>query len=77
MRQQRPRIHLPYCLEMEAKGPLRAEVVSGSVGGVVGGPVGDPDGVAPQLKVASLSVPAERKSTKPGWLVVMVLLIQA
>ena len=31
----------------------------------------------PHLKVESLSVPAERKSTKPGWLVVMILRIHA
>ena len=33
--------------------------------------------VVPHLKVESLSVPAERKSTKPGWLVVMILRIHA
>ena len=54
---------------METKGHLRA--------GAVGEAVTGPDGGSPQLKVASLLIPADRKSTKPGWLVVMIPLIQA
>ncbi|CAL8404553.1 unnamed protein product [Boreogadus saida] len=49
-----------------------------------GRPRGNPTGArpklrpwSPQLKVASLLIPADRKSTKPGWLVVMIPLIQA
>ena len=67
--QQRPSIQHPHCPQMETKGHLRA--------GAVGEAVTGPDGGSPQLKVASLLIPADRKSTKPGWLVVMIPLIQA
>ena len=63
------RIQHPHCPQMETKCHLRA--------GAVGEAVTGPDGGSPQLKVASLLIPADRKSTKPGWLVVMIPLIQA
>ena len=48
-----------------------AQVV-GAVAVVAGPGIG-----LPHLKVESLSVPVERKSMKPGWLVVIMLRIHA
>ena len=56
-----------------AVGAVAVVAVAVAVVAVVPGP----DVGLPHLKVESLSVPAERKSTKPGWLVVMMLRIHA